>query len=250
VSRKLRCPVCHSPIAANAKKCRHCHNYLGFSFMWLWEEGSRVLGLVATAGAALVAWKSLQLTLISQHQKDEAVTQSRISQLEREALKEDLGSETLALEPLKNQLATAADKSLARAADKSNDLRVRKLLLQALKLKQDGVPFRMGGKSPEEGFDSSGFVSYLLAESGALDPMYHRTFSVARLEKTFPKIKPEDAKPGDLVFLGSTFVAVNLDGILAVGIGSSKGIQVFSFLPKAKKSFHRWAYEQDTRLQK
>jgi hypothetical protein len=248
--KNRRCPVCHSAVSQNASKCRHCHNYLGFSFQWVWEEGIRVLGLLSMVAAAVVAWKSLELSMIAQHQKEEAIAQSQISQLERDALKEDFSSPSAELEPLRNEAASAAEKNLLKAAAKSNDLRVRKLLSLALKLKQDGTPFRMGGKSPEEGFDSSGFVSFLLADAGVLNPMYYRTFSVSRLEKSFPKVKAEDAKPGDLVFLGTSFVALNLDGNFAVGIGSAKGIQVFSFSKKSKKSYHRWAYEADAKLLK
>jgi cell wall-associated NlpC family hydrolase len=242
------CPICHSSVSEHAKKCRHCHNYLGISLQYLWEESVRVLGLVAVIAAAVVAWKSLEFTLIAEREKKEAQVQVAISQRERDALKEDFSTGIQAQGPHQQEFTSAPEKSLIQAAEKSNDVRVRQLLASALKLKQDGVPFRMGGKSPDDGFDSSGFVTYLLAEAGAMDPQYHRTFSVSKLEKTFPKVRPEDAKPGDLIFIGTSFVAVNLGGNEAVGIGSSKGISVFSFSAKSKKSFHRWAYGQDARL--
>jgi len=248
MSRK--CPICHSSVPANAKKCRHCHNYLGFSFQWVWEEGVRVLGLVAMVAAAVVAWKSLELSMLAQRQKDEAVAQAAISYQERDALKEDLSADALGLGQLQDELGSQQEKSLAKASAKSSDLRVRQLLAEALKLKQANTPFRMGGKSPEEGFDSSGFVSYLLAKVGAVDSLYYRTFSVAKLRKSLLEVKAADAKPGDLVFLGGSFVAVQLLGNLAVGMGGTKGVQVISFSPKARKSYARWAYDRDVKLLK
>jgi hypothetical protein len=250
VAFSRKCPVCHSVVPLHAKKCRHCHNYLGFSFQWVWEEGIRLFGLLAMIAAAIVAWKSLELAVLAQSQRDEAVAQAQISYQERDAIKEDLSTDALGLGQLQSQLGTASERSLLKAAADSSDLRVRKMLSEALRLKQNHVPFRMGGKSPEEGFDSSGFVAFLLAEAGALDPLYHRTFSVSRLEKTFPSVKAENAKPGDLVFLGKSFVAVHLSANLAVGIGGAKGIQVISISPKASKTYHRWAYEQDSRMLK
>ena len=250
MAAQFQCPVCHSTVPVGAKKCRHCHNYLGFSFQWVWEEGMRVLGLVATVAAAVVAWKSLELTVIAQRQKDEALAQASISRQEHEALKEDLVGSALNAGQAPSQFLTGQERRLTLASQKTSDVRVRQVLAKALQLQSQGISFRMGGKDPSEGFDSSGFVSYLLGDAGALDPAYHSTFSVKRLEKTFPKVKPELAKVGDLVFLGESFVAFNLGGDLAVGIGSKKGIQVIAFSPKSKRSYHRWAYEQDAKLLK
>ena len=242
------CPICHSRVLEHAKKCRHCHNYLGFSLQWVWEEGVRVLGLVAMVAAAVVAWKSLAFTMLAEREKEEALVEVSISRQEHAALKEDLLADTLSLGILQSQASVAQEKSLKKASDMSSDLRVRQVLAGALKLKNQGVRFAMGGKSPDEGFDSSGFVSYLLSQADVLDTRYYQTFSVARLEKAFLKIKPEIAKPGDLVFVGDSFVAIHLGGNLAVGIGGVKGIEVFSFSQKAKKSFRRWAYGQDVRM--
>jgi hypothetical protein len=245
-----KCPICHSAVPINAKKCRHCHNYLGFSFQWVWEEAIRVLGLISMIAAAIVAWKSLELTSLAQSQKDVAIANAMISRQEREALKEDVGADAPGLGQMQSELSLSQEKSLLKAAAKTSDLRVRQLLSEALKLKQQKIPFRMGGKSPEEGFDASGFVSYLLAKAGALDPLYHRTFSVTKLQKSFAEIKARDVMPGDLVFLGSSFVAIQLGDNLAIGMGGSKGIQVISFFPKAKKSYRRWAYGEDVKLLK
>jgi hypothetical protein len=245
-----KCAICHSLVPAEAKKCRHCHNYLGFSFQWVWEEGVRVLGLVAMVAAAVVAWKSLEFTILAEKEKEEALSEASIARQEHAALKEDLVADAIGLGFLQTQAFVGKSKSLQSASESSSDLRVRQVLAEALKLRDQGVHFRMGGKSPEEGFDSSGFVSYALSQAGVLDPLYYQTFSVARLEKSFLKIKPDTAKAGDLVFVNSNFVAFHLGGDLAVGIGGVKGIQIFSFSSKAKKNYRRWAYGQDVRMLK
>jgi len=243
-----RCPVCHSMVPLEAIKCRHCHHYLGFSFRWVWEEGVRVAGLVAMIAAAAVATRSLEMSLLAQREKDAALVQAQISQRERDALKEDLSAGALSPRQMEKQLAAVPEKRLLSAAGKTSDARVRHVLEGALTLKKGLVAYTPAGKSPEEGFDSSGFVCYLLAQVGALDPAYQRTFSVARLERAFPSVLPEKARAGDLVFIGKAFVAISLGDDLAVGMASGTGVQVFTIPPTAQKSFRRWGYEVGSKL--
>jgi hypothetical protein len=242
------CPVCHSRVPLEAKKCRHCHHYLGFSLQWAWTEGVRVLGLVAMVAAALVAWKSLEFTLVAEKEKEEALTQAAIYHQEHDALREDLQTGSSSPAMLQGQASLNMQRLMTKASDATTDVRVRQVLSDAWDLERQHVRFSMGGKSPEEGFDASGFVSYLLAKAGALDPLYQRTFSVAKLEKSFPAIGADKAKPGDLVFLDAGFVAIHLGGDMALGMGGAKGIQIFSFAKGAKKSYHRWAYGQEARM--
>jgi cell wall-associated NlpC family hydrolase len=230
-----------------AIKCRHCHHYLGFSLRWVWEEAIRLLGLVAMVAAAVVASKSLELSLVAQRERQEALAQAQISRQERDALKEDLSLIGQGPAVLQRLVAAAPDKRLQKAAAQSKDPRVRAVLMQALALKHAATPYAPGGKGPDEGFDSSGFVAYLLAQAGALDPAYQGTFSAARLERSLVSIEPEAAKVGDLVFIGQGFVAVYLGEGMAVGIASAMGIQVFSIPANAACSYRRWAYEQAVR---
>ncbi len=62
-------------------------------------------------------------------------------------------------------------------------------------LKLLGSKYRYGGNNPREGFDCSGFTSYVYGKYGYRLP---RTSSAQ--SKTGKKIKIKNAKPGDLIF--------------------------------------------------
>lgn len=77
-------------------------------------------------------------------------------------------------------------------ADPQNEATRRSLVLEALG--QVGRPYRYGGATPE-GFDCSGLVQYVYAQSGLSLP---RT---TREQHAYGRaIKLEDAEPGDLLF--------------------------------------------------
>jgi hypothetical protein len=135
-----------------------------------------------------------------------------------------------------------------KAAAHAKDPRVKLLFDEALRLKQENRPFIPGGKAPDEGFDNSGFVSYLLGQAGALDPHFQRAYSVTRLERAFASVEAKDARPGDLVFIGKGFVAVNLGTGQALAMNNAIGIQVFSIPPSLSASYRRWAYEAGIKM--
>ncbi|MCO6459875.1 MAG: C40 family peptidase [Saprospiraceae bacterium] len=60
-----------------------------------------------------------------------------------------------------------------------------------------GTPYRSGGMKPG-GFDCSGFVRYVFSEYGF--PLAHSSRTLSQEGET---IKPEDARPGDLIFFAS-----------------------------------------------
>ncbi len=73
-----------------------------------------------------------------------------------------------------------------------------------------GVPYRFGGKSPEEGFDCSGLVQYVFARQGIgltrlANEQYLQGTPVAR----------EDLQPGDLVFFSISGRGIDHVGIYA-----------------------------------
>lgn len=68
------------------------------------------------------------------------------------------------------------------------------LLLRALGLV--GVPYRSGGRSPDTGFDCSGFVQYLFGEVLGL-PLPRRAQDMGRVGD---EVGRHELHPGDLVF--------------------------------------------------
>ena len=70
-----------------------------------------------------------------------------------------------------------------------------------------GVPYVYGGSSPS-GFDCSGFVQYVYAQSGISLP---RTADVQFTAGT--PVSKADLRPGDLVFFASDYVNISHVGI-------------------------------------
>lgn len=85
--------------------------------------------------------------------------------------------------------------------------RAEEILIQALSL--TGVDYKYGGRSPETGFDCSGFVAYVFKHAAqiSLPP------SARMISEMGNTVKREDLQPGDLVFfntLRSTFSHVGI----------------------------------------
>lgn len=100
--------------------------------------------------------------------------------------------------------------------------RAREVLVNALSL--TGVRYKYGGKSPESGFDCSGFVRYVYQQAGNLT-LPHSARAISQLGKTIPK---SELQPGDLVFfntLRTTFshVGIYLGGNRFIHSPSSGG---------------------------
>ena len=75
-----------------------------------------------------------------------------------------------------------------------------------------GIPYRLGGERPDDGFDCSGLVRYALAAHQVAMP---RTVEEQYLVGL--SIEPAELQPGDLVFFstigpGATHVGIVLDG--------------------------------------
>ncbi len=85
--------------------------------------------------------------------------------------------------------------------------RLQNLLIHAISL--IGVKYRFGGSSAESGFDCSGFVRHVFAESMALD-LPRSSYAIARLGTSVNK---DDLQPGDLVFYNTRGRAFSHVGI-------------------------------------
>lgn len=62
-----------------------------------------------------------------------------------------------------------------------------------------GTPYKLGGNSPEEGFDCSGFVSYVLRQHAVTLPR-----TVAEQFAAGEQVARDDLRAGDLVFFSTT----------------------------------------------
>lgn len=96
--------------------------------------------------------------------------------------------------------------------------RARALKL-ALDLRDRNIQFKWGGKAPNEGFDSSGFVAYVLNRAGVLTN-YRTYWSGALLERfQAPDVRSvEDLRPGDLLFYDSGYCAIYLGERRIIGM--------------------------------
>lgn len=71
------------------------------------------------------------------------------------------------------------------------------LIQYALSLQ--GIPYRYGKESPEEGFDCSGFVKHVYGRYGIPLPR-----SAIAMATVLPPIPPYELRPGDLVFFNTS----------------------------------------------
>jgi cell wall-associated NlpC family hydrolase len=71
-----------------------------------------------------------------------------------------------------------------------------------------GVPYRYGKDSPEEGFDCSGFVKHVYEKQGIELPR-----TVKGMASSLPKIPKNDVHSGDLVFFNTNGKSISHVGI-------------------------------------
>lgn len=85
--------------------------------------------------------------------------------------------------------------------------KAQEVLIQALSL--TGIKYKYGGKSPDTGFDCSGFVRYVFSQATKITlPPTAR--AISQIGKT---VKKEELRPGDLVFFNTLKTAFSHVGI-------------------------------------
>jgi cell wall-associated NlpC family hydrolase len=105
-------------------------------------------------------------------------------------------------------LATISDnENLALETNSNWQNRVQELLINALSL--TGIQYTYGGKTPETGFDCSGFVRYVFSHAANLT-LPHSARAISQIGKT---VKKEELQPGDLVFFNTLKSAFSHVGI-------------------------------------
>ncbi|HEV7746402.1 MAG TPA: NlpC/P60 family protein [Pyrinomonadaceae bacterium] len=113
----------------------------------------------------------------------------------------------------------------------STDGRRRKALEEAFRLQEQSppIPFKFGGKSPNEGLDTSGYVAHVLSQAGVITNP--ETYYSGRLLEQFAKDgdRGKDEIPGiqagDLIFYDPTTPVFYLDKKYCLGM-VPKGIYV------------------------
>ncbi len=84
-----------------------------------------------------------------------------------------------------------------------------------------GYPYVWGGSNPSEGFDCSGFVCYVLTNSGYAD--MPRT-SAQGIYNSCYHISPSEAQPGDIIFFTGTYNSGNPVSHVGIYCGNGKMI--------------------------
>ncbi|MGQ0443239.1 MAG: C40 family peptidase [Methylophilaceae bacterium] len=85
--------------------------------------------------------------------------------------------------------------------------KAQEILMNAMSL--TGIQYSYGGKSPETGFDCSGFVRYVFSQAAQLTlPPTAR--AISQIGKT---VKKDELQPGDLVFFNTLKSAFSHVGI-------------------------------------
>lgn len=85
--------------------------------------------------------------------------------------------------------------------------RVQQLLSYATSL--TGTSYKFGGKSPETGFDCSGYVRYVFKQVGGLS-LPHNALAISKVGQ---KISTAELRPGDLVFFNTLRRSISHVGI-------------------------------------
>ena len=78
-----------------------------------------------------------------------------------------------------------------------------------------GYPYVWGGSNPNTSFDCSGFVSWVLTNSGLCNT---GRLGAQGLYNISTPVSSVNAKPGDLVFFKGTYAAPDPNGVTHVGI--------------------------------
>jgi cell wall-associated NlpC family hydrolase len=116
-------------------------------------------------------------------------------------------NESSLIEPSINIIARDSAPGNAPIAPTGWQIKTQEVLIKALSL--TGIQYKWGGKTPETGFDCSGFVSYVFRNAVNLS-LPASALALSRIGKTVGK---GELQPGDLVFfntLQSTFSHVGI----------------------------------------
>lgn len=233
-AKNKRCPHCLEYIYADASVCSVCREHIG----WKWLFKPRISGpFFYYLIAALSVCYAFHEKNIAQENQVHAIDQ-------KNAIVSDVNKANLTLTNKNistDNLTISAEESFKNSILLKVTGEIQKALTVAFSLKdQRGSEFVWGGKSPEEGFDSSGFVSYILFRINVLDAMDYREFSSEVLKNSFLGIDAKDAQIGDLIIHKSGLSLFYLGEKKGIGIGNSNGIKIFDVDLTKDWAVRRW----------
>lgn len=118
-----------------------------------------------------------------------------------------------------------------------SDERFKRMITEAEKYL--GYPYVWGGSSPSTSFDCSGFVSWVVNNSG--NGWSYGRQTAEGLRRLCTPVKSEDAKPGDLIFFQGTY---NTSGASHVGIYVGNGMMIHCGKPIQYASINTAYWQQ------
>ncbi len=244
IDEKIRCPHCYESVYKNATVCPHCREHIGWSWLWKPRVSVPVLSSVVSVLMAII-------TLTQIHEKEIAIQAKNIAQTDASSA---IGQKNAIASDANKANLTVANKNISTENLTINDEEsfkksvllkttgeVQQALIAAFSLKdQKSIKFVWGGKSPEVGLDSSGFISYILFKINVLDAIGYPEFSSELLKDSFLGVDRKDAKIGDLLIHKSGLCLFYLGDKKGIGIGNANGIRVFDVDLNNDWAVRRW----------
>jgi hypothetical protein len=94
----------------------------------------------------------------------------------------------------------------------------KQVVAMAMALKKRNIPFGWGGKNPEKGLDSSGFIAYIFHQAGLLEKPETWWSGKLRKEMGTPRKTKTPEQVGDLLFYSGGYVMLYLGNNKIIGM--------------------------------
>ena len=191
-------------------------NNLPDKFFKDWSHLEKSLGIQAT-GQIIEATtnrdsniKNLALSFLLRLPEDKKEYQQILNKLPRSAF------------PNKHGMASSFELS------ENLSQKQREVLNTALKLKEEILVYKWGGKDPRSGIDSSGFVAYIFNKAGLIEKPGTWYPSKMREELGDPRTDSIPSEPGDLVFYKRGYVMLFLGDNKIIGM-TERGVVITDY---------------------